>query len=174
MSKRGFRKDKFFYGYKGEVMFQQTFPKCKKLSRQADFRLQDCLFEIGRSRILEKRIIVYYRKLFYNIKKEHHGLKKENPNKVFNLVKDNLDELQIVNPNKFYFVYFTNNLKHFAFFDYNDLLKSELKKKVNGEYYFHIKVPQLYKTMHLYDIVDEQIGLEAPNGNLTHDYGIID
>jgi len=170
---KGFSKDKFFYGYKCEAMFQQTFPKSKKLSKQADFELEGYLFEIGRSRILEKRVIVYFRKIFYNVKKEFHKYKEMDCKEFLYYYKHNQKVLQRVHPNDFYFVYFTNNLQYFALFTFNDMLDGELKMKRNGEYYFNLRVPKLNETKHLYKIIADEIGLDTkqtPKHN-EKDYG---
>ena len=175
MGKKGFNKNKFWYGYKGEALFQQTFPKAKKLSKQADFKLNNCYIEIGRSRILERQIIVYFRKIFYNIQKEFHSYKEMDPKEFMYYFKRNQKQMQLVDPKKFFFVYFTNSLKHFALFTYHDLLCSEMKRKRNGEYYFDIKVPNLNKTMDLYSILSEELELveEVRPKMDEYDYGYV-
>lgn len=157
--KKGFSKDKFMYGYKAEAVFQSTFPMAKKLSKQADFKLGDCYIEVGRSRILERQIIVYFRKLFYNIQKEFHKYKEMDGKEFLYYFKKNMKDMQLVEPDRFFFVYFTNNLQYFALFTYGDVLDSELKRKKNGEYYFNLRVPKLNKTMDLYKIIVDKVGL---------------
>lgn len=162
---------RFMYGYSAETIFQQTFPEAKKLVAQADFRLGDFLVEIGRSRILEKRVIVYYRKIFYNIKKEHHKKdKKKNPIDFHQyLINKNCDKY-INHPKDFLFIYFTKNLKFFVMFSYEDLLKSELKKnKTNGEYYFNLRARHLYKTKDLYKVVCKRLGYKGEKCNICED-----
>lgn len=175
MSKKGFNKSKFFYGYKAEAIFQSTFPNAKKLSKQADFKLDDCYIEIGRSRILERQIIVYFRKIFYNIQKEFHSYKEMDPKEFMYYFKRNQKTMQLVDPKRFFFVYFTNSLKHFALFTYHDLLCSEMKRNKHGEYYFDIKVPGLNETMHLYKILNDEIGCgEKCKPKLDeYDYGFV-
>ena len=171
-----FSKNKFMYGYKAESLFQSTFPNAKKLSKQADFKLRDCYIEIGRSRILERQIIVYFRKIFYNIQKEFHSYKEMDPKEFMYYFKRNQKTMQLVDPKRFFFVYFTNSLKHFALFTYHDLLCSEMKRNKRGEYYFDIKVPGLNETMHLYKILNDEIGCgEKCKPKLDqYDYGFVD
>lgn len=151
MSSKYFSKNKFWYGYKGELLFQDLVPGCKKQSNQADFKYKDLQIEIGRSKqITNKRFKVYFRKLFYNIFRDHHGfLKKKNPHHVkeFVLEQDYDDGYFLVPFNKFIFIYFTNSLKKCAIFTYQDMLDADLKKGYKGEFYFDMKTKKLYDVL---------------------------
>lgn len=165
-----FNRDNFFYGYKAEMVFQQAFPEAKKLVNSADFRLGEYLIEVGRSRILEAHIVVYYRKLFYNIKKENHDMKKKDPVDCFELVKNNYN-YYIVPPEKFMFVYFTKTLKHYTVFTYGDLLRSELKRKISGEPFFDVKGNGLKKTKNITKELGKILGYEKPK-MCIEDFGV--
>lgn len=173
MSKKHFNKDRFFYGYTAEVIFQQTFPSAKKLVNGADFRLNDYLVEIGRSRVLEKQIIVYARKLLYNIKKENKkDIKSLSPEMQLGYILSNTKEC-IVPPDKFLFVYFTNNINYFTVFTYKQLLESELKKKRDGEYYFKVKGDGLIKVGKLYETIADRVGISSKRKMFTEeDFGV--
>lgn len=155
-----FRRDNFFYGYKSEAVFQQTFPEAKKLVNEADFKLGDYYVEIGRSRVLEFRTIVYFRKLFYNIIKDKHPeLKKMDPDELFAHLRGQPNDTFKTTPDKFLFCYFTHGMKHFILFDYNDVLMGELNRKKGGEPIIIVKNCKLNKIHKLKDIVYNKVGL---------------
>jgi hypothetical protein len=141
------------------MLFQQLFPIAKKQSLQADYKLKELQVEIGRSRVLRKSgLIIYHRKLFYNIKKEHHHLKEIHPIKSHKFVCNcDQDEHFLVEPDNFYFVYFNNKLNKCAIFTYNDLLVSELKQKKSGEFFYNVIVDKLYTLTELQEILNDKI-----------------
>jgi hypothetical protein len=158
-NKKYFSKNKFWYGYKGEMLFQQLVPKCKKQSKQADFKYKDLQVEIGRSKqVTNKRFKVYYRKLFYNINKEHHKfLKSKSPFQVrdFTIQHKNDKKYNLVDFDKFIFIYFTNSLKKCAIYTFDDVMNCELKKGYKNEYYFDMKVKHLYNVLEIPKILEE-------------------
>lgn len=158
MGKKYFNKTKFYYGYRGEILFEQLVPGCKKQSRQADYKYKDLQVEIGRSKTISyKRFKVYFRKLFYNVHKQHHEfLKEKNPHHVRDFVLENKNNSDyfLVDFDKFIFVYFTNSLKKCAIFTYQDILNSELKKGYKGEYAFDMKMKYLFDITEVLPILD--------------------
>jgi len=155
-----FKKDRFFYGYKAEALFQEVFPSAKKLVNGADFNLGGNLVEIGRSSWLTKNATVYYRKIHYNVDIKKRK-KAWNPIKCVDYICKNPDKC-LVDFDKFLFVYFNKNLKHFVTFTYEDLLLSPLKKKADGEYFFDVETTGLIKTSKLFDVVMDKLELTQP------------
>lgn len=164
-------KDRYFYGYKGEALFQDIFPTSKKLVNQCDFELKDYFVEIGRSRMKTNVATVYYRKLFYNLPKNMKTeLKDSNPNDVHKMVCEG-PQICLKDPSKVLFVYFNNNLKYFIYFTYEDVLLSPLKRKRDGEYYFKVQGSPFIKTTKLYKTISDIIGLGVPRGVTKSDFG---
>lgn len=175
--RRGFNRDRFFYGYAAEAIFQQTFPQAKKTSgKTTDFIYNDYIIEIGRSRVLEKQIIVYFRKFFYNIDKEHHKwLKQISPEMAIGYTyKD--PSILINDMDKCLFIYFTKSLKYFTIFDYERVINSELKKKRDGEYYFDVRGDGLIPVKDLYKTVHNVMGIKGATriGPKKEDFGVLE
>lgn len=167
----GFNRDKFFYGYKAEMVFHEIFPEASKLVNQADFKLGDNFVEIGRSRFLGNKVTVYYRKLFYNLPKGDKK-RKWNPKKALEYVCDHESEC-LVPYEDFIFIYFNDRLKHYVMFTYKDLICSPLKTKPTGEYYFEVQTDGLHKVVTLFDELMDRIDYvkdETPKMILT-DFG---
>jgi hypothetical protein len=155
-----FKKDRFFYGYKAEALFQEVFPEAKKLVNGADFKLGKNLVEIGRSSWLSSHATVYYRKIHYNVDIKKRKT-KWNPKKCVKYICDNPEKC-VVPFDNFLFVYFNKNLKNFVTFTYKDLLSSPLKRKADGEYFFDVTTTGLVKTTRLFETVLDRIEYTQP------------
>ncbi len=138
---------RLFYGMRTETIFKGLIVGSRKRGRGADFEYRDLFIEIGRSRFLKKDVVVYYRKLFYNIKIGYQNkLKGEKPEVLLGKIRDGClgDDVWEKDWDKFLFVYFNNEMNRVALFDYKDMIKGELRRKMNGEYYFLVDSGKLF------------------------------